>query len=74
MEILLKKSRGVLNYSVLNTNNNIYLHKKQTDYSRNVKTKERKAKEELKQLTNNYKIYCGVEISSARYLIEVKRL
>ena len=57
-------------YSVLNTNSNtiyIFLHKKQTEQSRDVKKHKRKAKKELKQSTKCYKIYCGVEHSRARY-------
>ena len=66
---LFKKVGG---HPVLNNNNNntIYVDTRNnlTSKNRNVKTKKRKTKEELTQSTNSYKIYCGVEYSSAQCL------
>ena len=61
-------------YSVFNTNNKtIYIFTQETNWLRQKRqNKQRKAKEELKQSTNSYKFYCGVEIKSARYFKKVR--
>ena len=52
------------------------IEKKQTDMIKaetSKQSKQRKSKEELKQSTKCYKIYCGVEYSRARCLNRSKR-
>ncbi len=47
------------------------MHKKETEQKQKRQNKKRKPKEELKQSTNSYKFYCGVEHSRARCLKKV---